>query len=241
MPSSRPKCLGKMKEISKSQGRTVLFVSHNLNAIVQLCHSAVLLRQGKVAMIGPSIDVMRAYAAQAEVSNSVDLTEHPNRPPMLRPVIRRVELLSGNEDSKPVFFPEVPVEVRFRIRCPHPITSPKIALAVNNWRGDRIFAVATYLSSGFASTMDEGEATVVASFNLPALAAGSYLVDVSMMDGEACSTRSTGRWLSMSRPRITSRAPFSMRTFSALSWSARPGGWSVDPERELYRDRSEVA
>ena len=178
------KCLGKMREISKSHGRTVLFVSHNLNAIVQLCQSAVLLSGGSVAKIGPSMEVMRAYASQAELSESVDLAGHPNRSPMLRPVIRRVELLGSQGESSPVYFPEAPMEVRLRIDCPRAIASPKIALAVNNWRGDRIFAVATYLSSDAPSMMAEGEASVVASFELPALAAGSYSVDLSMMDAE---------------------------------------------------------
>src|SRR3974377_321536 len=44
------KCLGKMKDIS-GQGRTVLFVSHNMAAVNQLCTSAVLLQEGRIALI----------------------------------------------------------------------------------------------------------------------------------------------------------------------------------------------
>ena len=42
------KCLGKMDEITKKEGRTILFVSHNLNAIRQLCTRVVLLESGKI-------------------------------------------------------------------------------------------------------------------------------------------------------------------------------------------------
>lgn len=42
------KCLGKMEDVSKNQGRTVLFVSHNMGVISQLCRSAIILQQGKM-------------------------------------------------------------------------------------------------------------------------------------------------------------------------------------------------
>jgi lipopolysaccharide transport system ATP-binding protein len=55
------KCLGKMKDVSTS-GRTVLFVSHNLTAIGNLCSKGVLLRQGQVIMVGDVQTVCAAYA-----------------------------------------------------------------------------------------------------------------------------------------------------------------------------------
>ncbi len=46
------KCLGKMGEVSKGEGRTVLFVSHNMHAIVELCTKGIVLEHGKMAMDG---------------------------------------------------------------------------------------------------------------------------------------------------------------------------------------------
>ena len=46
------KCLGKMQEVSKGQGRTVLFVSHNMSAVHALCSSAIVLRRGEMAAHG---------------------------------------------------------------------------------------------------------------------------------------------------------------------------------------------
>jgi lipopolysaccharide transport system ATP-binding protein len=56
------KCLGKMRDISGGEGRTVLFVSHSLPAILNLCTTAVLLRDGAVAQIGDPIPVCGIYA-----------------------------------------------------------------------------------------------------------------------------------------------------------------------------------
>ena len=54
------KCMGKMDEVSKS-GRTILFVSHNMGAVNNLCTKAVLLRSGKIAMIDQSSKVVEQY------------------------------------------------------------------------------------------------------------------------------------------------------------------------------------
>lgn len=47
------KCLGKMQEVSRGYGRTVLFVSHNMSAIQTLCGRVVYLNQGRVKGIEP--------------------------------------------------------------------------------------------------------------------------------------------------------------------------------------------
>lgn len=54
------KCLGKMGEVA-NEGRTVLLVSHNMQAITTLCRSAVLLDDGRVAQFGSSGQVVSAY------------------------------------------------------------------------------------------------------------------------------------------------------------------------------------
>ncbi len=59
------KCIGKMDDISKNQGRTILFVSHNMEAVRRLCNKAVYLRQGRLQSIGPIDDVCRKYEDSA--------------------------------------------------------------------------------------------------------------------------------------------------------------------------------
>ena len=54
------KCIGKMQDVGK-HGRTVLFVSHNMATVTSLCKRAVLLNEGRVAMIGSAHDIVGAY------------------------------------------------------------------------------------------------------------------------------------------------------------------------------------
>ena len=57
------KCLGKMKDVSNQEGRTVLFVSHNTDAILQLCNTAVLLKAGRSIGHGPAATIVSDYLA----------------------------------------------------------------------------------------------------------------------------------------------------------------------------------
>ncbi len=69
------KCLDKMRDAAKKEGRTVLYVSHNMNTIRQLCDRCVVLDKGKVGFEGDVEEAIRAYFGSKKSSNStVDLT-----------------------------------------------------------------------------------------------------------------------------------------------------------------------
>ena len=55
------KCLGKMQDVSARQGRTILYVSHNMQSVINLCSRAMHLQKGKVVDIGASLKVVNAY------------------------------------------------------------------------------------------------------------------------------------------------------------------------------------
>ena len=61
------KAIGKMQEVSKGLGRTVLFVSHNMSAIRKLCHQGIIIENGKISFIGSSNDSVDKY-----ISSTID-------------------------------------------------------------------------------------------------------------------------------------------------------------------------
>jgi lipopolysaccharide transport system ATP-binding protein len=54
------KCLGKMEDVSKS-GRTILFVSHQLGVVSQLCRKTILLKEGEIVGVGNTLDIVYRY------------------------------------------------------------------------------------------------------------------------------------------------------------------------------------
>ena len=55
------KCLGKMSEVSRSEGRTVLFVSHSMPAVQRLCQRVLLCDSGRIVMDAPPVQAIAAY------------------------------------------------------------------------------------------------------------------------------------------------------------------------------------
>jgi len=64
------KCLGKMNDVSKKEGRTVLFVSHNMAAVKSLCTRGILLKDGKVDFDGNQFEAVQYYQNLHESNNS---------------------------------------------------------------------------------------------------------------------------------------------------------------------------
>ena len=58
------KCLGKMDEVTKTAGRTILFVSHNMDAVLKLCPKSILLENGEIKMFDESTKVVGKYLSR---------------------------------------------------------------------------------------------------------------------------------------------------------------------------------
>jgi lipopolysaccharide transport system ATP-binding protein len=73
------KCLGKMQDVSNNQGRTVLFVSHNMEAIQRLCSHCIMLEKGKLAFQGDTATTIGRYISnnfyQTSPNNWIDLSD----------------------------------------------------------------------------------------------------------------------------------------------------------------------
>ena len=67
------KCLGKMQDVSQKDGRTVLFVSHNMNAVSSLCTRCILLIDGKIKTTGQADETVEAYLATGVVDEEIRL------------------------------------------------------------------------------------------------------------------------------------------------------------------------
>ena len=69
------KAIGKMQDVSKGEGRTVLFVSHNMGSMQRLCSRGVLLENGKVKYMGSISDTIRTYQSDEIIQNSFEGTD----------------------------------------------------------------------------------------------------------------------------------------------------------------------
>lgn len=97
------KCLGKMGEVAKA-GRTVLFVSHNMSAIHNLCTTGVFLNQGVVQVNGCLQKAIESYQGQSTL-NEITYSAGPIRRASVRQIEHSIEIQADYELEEPLRLP----------------------------------------------------------------------------------------------------------------------------------------
>ena len=105
------KCLGKMSEVSK-QGRTILFVSHNMQAMGTLCTRGILLKNGELVVDCSIGDAIKRYLDEATILNSVYIVEPPIMNEDLNAYIKKIQI----EDSDGNIIGSIPVGKGWKVR-----------------------------------------------------------------------------------------------------------------------------
>ncbi len=106
------KCLGKMKDVSENDGRTVLFVSHNMEAVQNLCNRGMLLAEGKMMAVGDLRKVVNQYLSNGPIAEARFRFEPPAQKEDLPGFV--TELVVEDSDGNPVS--EVLLWDRWRVR-----------------------------------------------------------------------------------------------------------------------------
>ena len=108
------KCLGKMEQVSK-EGRTVLFVSHDMQSISLLTSRAVFLDRGKVEAVGPTSEVISAYLSHGAGA----VAEYTAPPDPDRPCITAVRAITSEPGQFQIC--GKPIRFEFEIATPRPL------------------------------------------------------------------------------------------------------------------------
>jgi lipopolysaccharide transport system ATP-binding protein len=172
------KCLGKMGEVARG-GRTVLFVSHNLNAVTSLCSKAVVLKQGRLVFAGAVGDALAFYGASTQVAGCVDFTEYKKNS-----LLRTLEIHQNGRPTEGVLEPLGDVAFNFSLVLPGKLNQPRLSAAFSNSKGERVFAVGSWLGPRELPPLI-GNQTVQICFTMPSVIPGRYTLDISFHDNEA--------------------------------------------------------
>jgi lipopolysaccharide transport system ATP-binding protein len=126
------RCLGRMEDFGAT-GRTVLFVSHNMQTVAQLCDRVLLMEHGRVAMDGPSGDVVAHYlqtSAGAGSSRTWDDLEAAPGDDLVRLRSVRIVDRDGETTDYVDVRDAVGVEIAFRVLRDGPAVLPKLKVVV---------------------------------------------------------------------------------------------------------------
>lgn len=176
------KCLGRMQDVASGEGRTVLFVSHNMVAVQALCSRAVLLRDGQVAALGSTERIIQAYMEDWGNATQVPLAERTDREGSGDLVFISIRLrVSGTGETDVVpCGSDLSVTMEFRTR--RRIIRPLFCLSIHDRYGTRITHLNTRLG-GLHVQAVEGTGCVTCTIPHLPLPPGLYRLNIEAIEG----------------------------------------------------------
>ena len=181
------KCLGKMGAVAK-EGRTVLFVSHNMGAVRNLCQQGVVLRSGRVACLGRANDAVDFYLDDhSGLYDGVDknsvrrLTwKRHTSPPSIEKGGNAYFVQAWMDMPEDGFCTDEPLQFRFLVKAQRDVTGCRINATIHDWDDN---AVGTVSSMSFFDLQSGEEAEV--KFTIPEhhLVTGTYRISFSVGTG----------------------------------------------------------
>jgi lipopolysaccharide transport system ATP-binding protein len=173
------KCLGKMGEVSAGEGRTVLFVSHNMDSIENLCPKSILLNNGSVQTFSTTKDVIKEYIA----NDTIQLINYPYKNDYL--TLYKFDIQNNKEkilyQSKKVDF-----VIEFKLENQYFLDAVKglgLCVIIKNGSDKIVSALNTYHSKS-AELMNPSRSRYEVIISVPGgiLNDGNYKVDLHLND-----------------------------------------------------------
>ena len=171
------KCLGKMGEVSKGEGRTILFVSHNMASIKSICNTSILLHNGKVDQYGPANEVINTYL-RGGINTDQNLS-------FIGPLTKNITInkitVNNFNQSYLEIFPSSVISVQVAGVCLVEVEKFRLSFSVYTDNEIRVFTVH---DSEAPEKLKAGE--FISEFSIPAyfLRPGEYCIAVGGHNGD---------------------------------------------------------
>lgn len=180
------KCLGKMEEVGR-EGRTVLFVSHNMAAVQSLCNRGILLGKGAVSSVGPVEEVIRSYfdTMTVDIEAGEDLSDIP-RPAYATREVEFTQCRVLNAEKKKTVHLKYGEPFSLSLKALSKIKHQALSVfaGIQTQTGTRVFT-ASSADAGVLFDVEKGGSLVVeVSFPSLRLVPGHYRVFLAIRRGE---------------------------------------------------------
>jgi lipopolysaccharide transport system ATP-binding protein len=166
------KCLGKMGDVSKGEGRTVLFVSHNIAAVKNLCQKGILLKDGNLITQGAIDKVINTYDLEF-ISQDKNFRIDYMVQPELDMQLLNVELQKSYDHNR--LFTNDLLHFQFAIEVRNVVPNSYITIDVKDKNDELIYWTSDYTTDRFIKN-EEGTFEVNCTFPQNLLSSGFYYV-----------------------------------------------------------------
>ncbi len=170
------KCLGKMEEVTKTSGRTILFVSHNIGAIAKLCDRSILIDKGRIVEMGKTAKVVDRYLHNAKLNAAT--TYHPDPGKSIQ--IMKITIHDGQAEpnARIQISDKISIEVEYEVRQPE--HDAVLSLLIYSTGDSLLFSSESDAKKGALSDYQIGRYKTTITIPAFLLNVGSYFFDVRL-------------------------------------------------------------
>ncbi|MDO8604205.1 MAG: ABC transporter ATP-binding protein [bacterium] len=174
------KCLGKMEEVTKSEGRTILFVSHNMSAIQQLCSKTILIEKGKVKMFGETREVITMYLEALSKNMIIPLTNRKDRTGSGHITFEEIKIKGIAGSNTYGIGDDIYVHFKIKNSYPHDATV-KLALNIRTTSTEELISCDSSLNGESYVLPASSTKNVVCKIYSPPLNIGNYYLNIGIL------------------------------------------------------------
>ncbi|MDB5205642.1 MAG: transporter [Flavisolibacter sp.] len=172
------KCLGKMEEVSQKEGRTILFVSHNLEAVLKLCDKGLWLKSGKVKMYD---DIDKVVSAYIDDSNEEATFKYAGKNDFSKAICILEGWIKASNTIPNMVEVGEPLIIQMKIAV-NEIKKFSFEVLIRDSRREPLLFLPVGLAHGKEHTLSKGEYVVTITTMLPFLTKDRYFIDLITAD-----------------------------------------------------------
>jgi len=169
-----------MEEVTKTDGRTILFVSHNMGAIEQLCNKCILIEKGKIKMFGETKKVINSYLEVMSKNMSTPLNERKDRTGAGN--IRFEEIKFSGKTNSNIYEIGDDVDIHLKIKNTLPKDTPvNIILNILTATAQPLFSCDTLQKEQIFTLPASSVSKMTCKIIAPPLALGDYHINIGII------------------------------------------------------------
>jgi lipopolysaccharide transport system ATP-binding protein len=172
------KCLGKMEDVSQNQGRTILFVSHHMAAVQNLCNKCIYLKSGEVMGTGGTQEIIHQYLQSSLAFSGTNLMYRKDRNGNGRLQFLSVSLTNNNGHFTDYAMCGSPLSINLKVKIKENenLKYVKISVGIDDEMGSRIAILSNDITDQLFPSISDGIYLISIQIPKLPLKSGNYIV-----------------------------------------------------------------
>lgn len=174
------KCLGRMKDVSVNDGRTVLFVSHNMGAIKNLCQNTLLMKHGRVECLEETPTAIERYLSSDSDIDRCMVYDKEKRPGDNSVKLNYIKVLDSDGTIEKMLTTDTDIYVEISYEVLNDIKDLRVAVSLLGFDGEHIFITSDFKYQNDSRIREAG--TYISRLKIPAkfLNLSKYYISVDL-------------------------------------------------------------